>query len=129
MYNYSINLIYRDLKDEKSDTQYRKELLDVFAMSEYTEEIIFKQDLLYKEVKEEYKEIIQLIKETDRLAFIRKFDEYDAFMLLFSWEYFYEHHMLIKAILTKPHNKNNVSLCKQNLFEKIKSNNEIKNNI
>lgn len=123
MYNYSINLIYRNLKDEKSDTQYRKELLDVFAMSEYTEEIIFKQDLLFKEVKEEYKEIIELIKETDRLALIRKFDEYDAFMLLFSWEYFHENHLLIKAILSKPVNKTNVSLCKQNLLNKIKSNN------
>jgi len=36
MYNYSINLSYR----EKDDTTYRKELLDCFHMNEYNDDIV-----------------------------------------------------------------------------------------
>ena len=35
MYNYSIKTTYLDLDDEKQDTQFRKELLDVFGVKEY----------------------------------------------------------------------------------------------
>ena len=34
MYNYSINLTYLDIDDDKQDTQYRKELLDVFDIKQ-----------------------------------------------------------------------------------------------
>ena len=38
MYNYSINLTYLDIDDDKQDTQYRKELLDVFDIKQYEHE-------------------------------------------------------------------------------------------
>ena len=40
MYNYSINLTYLDIDDDKQDTQYRKELLDVFSIKHYEHETI-----------------------------------------------------------------------------------------
>ena len=40
MYNYSINLTYLDIEDDKQDTQYRKELLDVFDIKQYEHETI-----------------------------------------------------------------------------------------
>ena len=53
MYNYSPVLSYRT----KSDTVYRKELLDCFNMTEYSDEINKKMDILYNSVKEYYSEI------------------------------------------------------------------------
>ena len=39
MYNYSIKTTYLDLDDEKQDTQFRKELLDVFGVKGYNEQL------------------------------------------------------------------------------------------
>lgn len=100
MYNYSVKLTYKNLDEEHCDTQYRKELLDVFSMKEYNEEMLKKQDELFKHVKGEYTEIINHIICNDRLSLIRKVNENDAFMILFSWDYFYDNHNLISAILT-----------------------------
>ena len=85
MYNYSVKLTYKNLDEEHCDTQYRKELLDVFSMKEYDEEMLKKQDELFKHVKGEYTEIINHIISNDRLSLIRKVNENDAFMILFSW--------------------------------------------
>ena len=105
MYNYSVKLTYKNLDEEHSDTQYRKELLDVFSMKEYNEEMLKKQDELFKHVKGEYTEIIKNIISNDRLSLIRKVNENDAFMILFSWDYFYDNHNLINAILTNKDRK------------------------
>ena len=101
MYNYSLKLKYKTVSEEETDTQYRKEVLDVFYMKEYNEEIIRKQDLLFDRIKDEYSEITKCIMNTDRLALIRNVNECDAFMILFSWDYFYDNHKLIRAILKK----------------------------
>ena len=55
MYNYSINTTYLDLKDEeKQDTQYRKELLEVFMVSEYKHKTIMDSiDFCFKKYGEQ----------------------------------------------------------------------------
>lgn len=105
MYNYSIKLQYKNLDEDHSDTQYRKELLDVFSLKEYNEEIIKKQDTLFQQLKDEYTEITKCVINNDRLALIRNVSENDAFMILFSWDYFYENHNLIRAILNNKDRK------------------------
>lgn len=105
MYNYSIKLQYKNLDEDHSDTQYRKELLDVFSLKEYNEEIIKKQDTLFQQLKDEYTEITKCVINNDRLALIRNVSENDAFMILFSWDYFYDNHNLISAILNNKDRK------------------------
>ena len=122
MYNYSLQLTYKNLDEEHSDTQYRKELLDVFYMKEYDEEMLKKQDVLFEKVKEEYGEIINYIINNDRLALIRNVSENDAFMILFSWDYFYDNHNLISAIL-KNKDRKIIEQLKQKLINIILKNN------
>jgi len=122
MYNYSIELKYKNLDIEDSDTQYRKEVLAVFSMKEYNQDMIKKQDTLFNVLKEEYKEIIKCIMNNDRLALIRNVNENDAFMILFSWDYFYDNRNLIRAILKKD-NKNVIDNLKQKLKNIILKNN------
>ena len=87
MYNYSIKLDYINRSDDETDTQYRKEILAVFDLKEYSNEIIEKQDLLFSKVEKEYDEILEYLKKNDRLALIRNITKKDCFMILFSWEY------------------------------------------
>ena len=118
MYNYSIQLNYKNLSDDASDTQYRKEVLDVFSMNEYSEDMIKKQDALFEQLKDEYSEITKCIMNNDRLALIRNVSENDAFMILFSWDYFYDNHLLLQAILGNA-SKDKIKLMKDKLFLKI----------
>lgn len=97
MYNYSINLSYR----ESDDTRYRKELLACFYMEEYGDELINRIGKLYEEVKDYYKNIITAIKPKHPLSPFKSVEDTDCFMFLFAWEYFYETHQLLVAI----HNK------------------------
>ena len=122
MYNYSINLNYKNITDNDSDTQYRKEVLEVFSMKEYNQDIIKKQDDLFNELKEEYSQIIKCIMNNDRLALIRNVSDNDAFMILFSYDYFYDNHNLIRAILTKA-DKKTIDMLKQKLINIILKNN------
>jgi len=122
MYNYSLQLTYKHLDDELSNTQYRKELLDVFSLNEYNEEMIKKQDILFNQLKNEYSEISNCIINNDRLALIRNINENDAFMILFSWDYFYDNHNLICAILTNQ-DRNTINELKQQLINIILKNN------
>ena len=121
MYNYSIDLTYKNLEGDASDTQYRKELLEVFSMSEYNAEMIYKQDVLYESLKSDYTQIIKCIFENDYLALMRKIDGKSCFMILFSWEYFYDNHLLIKAILSKD-TVENINKLKELLINKILEN-------
>ena len=54
MYNYSLKLTYPN----ENDTVYRKELLEAFHLTEYTDQINRYIDNLYEEVKENYTDII-----------------------------------------------------------------------
>ena len=118
MYNYSIKLDYINRSDDETDTQYRKEILAVFDLKEYSNEIIEKQDLLFSKVKKEYDEILEYLKKNDRLALIRNITKKDCFMILFSWEYFYHNHLLLQAILGNA-SKDKIKLMKNKLFLKI----------
>ena len=97
MYNYSLNLAYQK---NDSDTQYRKELLDAFKLKIYTEEINTKILSLFKENKNFFTEIIECIKndKTNKLSLISNSDDIFFFTMLFSWEYFYHTHELLKSI-------------------------------
>lgn len=118
MYNYSIKLDYINRSDDETDTQYRKEILAVFDLKEYSNEIIEKQDLLFSKVKKEYDKILEYLKKNDRLALIRNITKKDCFMILFSWEYFYHNHLLLQAILGNA-SKDKIKLMKDKLFLKI----------
>ena len=97
MYNYLVNLSYRD----KNDTVYRKELLECFYMTEYTDEINNKIRDLYTTVEKYYKDITHIIKNKNSSTFFASLDEPACFTILFSWEYFHEHHQLLVEIYNK----------------------------
>ena len=88
MYNYSINLSYR----EKDDTTYRKELLDCFHMNEYNDNIVKNIGTLYSTIKDEIGDIIAAIKPHHPLTPFNGVEDSDCFMFLFAWEYFFELH-------------------------------------
>jgi|TARA_B100000795_G_scaffold93235_2_gene68226 hypothetical protein len=114
MYNYLLELTYKDID---SDEVYRNELLDVFGLSEYNDEVNKNIDNLYTEHAEFFKDVIISIRKHNRLSMVRELDENTAFMFLFSWEYFYETHEVLKAI-----NSNHDTLIKkQILLDKILS--------
>jgi hypothetical protein len=122
MYNYSIDLTYRI---KNSDRQYRNEILAVFNVKEYNEEIIDKQEKLLEKVESFYIDILDLVKTNDRLALIRNINKNDCFCLLFSWDYFFENHSLLKAIFNKENKE--VINTKKDILKKVilKSNNVI----
>jgi hypothetical protein len=97
MYNYSINTTYLDLKDEeKQDTQYRKELLEVFMVSEYKHKTITDSiDFCFKKYGEQtqIKLILEELIKNSRLPF--GLDQITAFTMLFSFENFYHFHKAI----------------------------------
>ena len=96
MYNYSINTTYLDIKEEEQDTQYRKELLKVFMISEYTHKKVMKSiDFCFKiygEQKQVKIILAELIKHS-KLPF--ELDQATAFTMLFSFENFYHFHKAI----------------------------------
>ena len=115
MYNYSLKLIYPN----ENDTVYRKELLEAFHLTEYTDQINDYIDNLYEEVKEHYIDVIKCLSENDPLAQFRKRDTDGCFMILFSWQYFYDNHEFLRAIFTK---SDDILVRKATLINKILSN-------
>ncbi len=115
MYNYSLKLTYPN----ENDTVYRKELLEVFHLKEYTDEINHYIDKLYDKVKADYTDIIKCLHENDPLMRFRNTDTEGCFMILFSWQYFYDNHQLLQAIFTK---SDDILVRKTNLINKIISN-------
>jgi len=115
MYNYSLKLTYRD----QNDTVYRKELLEAFFLKEYTDKINKLIDDLYKSTLGEYSDIIKCLHENDTLTALGGLDESVSFMILFSWEYFYENHALLQSIIKK---SDDILVKKTALIDKIISN-------
>jgi hypothetical protein len=105
-YNIDISCNYRELKnDEESDLVYRKNLIEVFNLQndimndDLFEKMSSSVDKLkdYLEEKDLYKHIEELVKRASK-SFI--FEDYKiGFMLLFSYDFFDEFHILIKQIL------------------------------
>jgi uncharacterized coiled-coil DUF342 family protein len=114
MYNYSLKLTYRDVD---SDTTYRKELLEVFDIKKYNAEINNRIDTLHAKHGEFFKDIVECIKKNDKLSIVRDLDDKTCFMILFSWEYFYETHEILGLINTNV----DFAVKKQILLDKILS--------
>ena len=93
MYNYSIKLIYLKLDDKKQDTQFRKELLDVFGVPEYRHKTFMATiDTIYNKYKnnKQLEEILNEVKNNCRFPF--ELDQATAFTMMFSFENFYLFH-------------------------------------
>lgn len=93
MYNYSIKTTYLDLKDEKQDTQFRKELLDVFDVPEYSHKTFMTTiDSLYNKYKNN-KQMINILKVAmNNCDFPIELDQATAFTTMFSFHNFYLFH-------------------------------------
>lgn len=119
MYNYSLKLTYRD----QDDTIYRKEILETFDLKVYTDEINKCIDELYKLHKEHYHDIVKSIREYHPMALVGlafgKMKDEECFMLLFSWDYFYENHQYLHSIIN---NLDDILVRKNTLIDKIISN-------
>jgi hypothetical protein len=108
MYNYSIITTYLDIRDEKQDTQYRKELLDVFNIEQYDHQTIMQ---CMKIIFEKYKlhnqviNILQTLIENET-KFPIELDQETAFMMMFSFENFYFFHKALVE-LERDENINN----------------------
>jgi hypothetical protein len=105
MYNYSINTTYLDIEDEKQDTQYRKELLDVFNIEEYRHESIMN---CMTNIFEKYgtnKQVVNILKTLieNETKFPIDLTQETAFMMLFSFQNFYFFH---KALCDLERNEN-----------------------
>lgn len=93
MYNYSIKTTYLDLDDEKQDTQFRKELLDVFGVKEYCHKTFMETiDTIYNKYKNN-KQVENILKEVkNNCHFPFELDQATAFTTLFSFQNFYLFH-------------------------------------
>ena len=113
MYNYSINLTYLDIDDDKQDTQYRKELLDVFEIKEYKHEIIMTSiDTIYDKFKQ-HKQVNNILQELIKNnSFPFEIDKKTAFTMLFSFENFYFSHNAFQHL-------ERISNIEKNLYDKI----------
>jgi hypothetical protein len=119
MYNYSLNLTYRD----NNDTVYRKEILETFNLKEYSNKINEEIDNLYEIHKNYYIDIIKSIQEYHPMALASlafgKMKDKECFMVLFSWDYFYENHQYLHSIIN---NLDDILVRKNTLIDKIISN-------
>ena len=116
MYNYSLNLTYRDFPD---DAQYRKELLQVFGLTSYDSELTRKIEKLYFLHPHYFDEAIHYLQETSSLSYLLEGKE-DCFLLLFTYSNFLETHRYLGEILSKG---DNIAVKKQHLLDHLKRNN------
>ena len=94
MYNYSIITTYLDIRDEKQDTQYRKELLDVFNIEQYDHQTIMQSMKIIFEKYKLHNQIINILQTLikNETKFPIELDQETAFMMMFSFENFYFFH-------------------------------------
>ena len=93
MYNYSIKTTYLDLKDEEQDTQFRKELLDIFGVPEYRHKTFMTTiDTIYNKYKNN-KQMINILKVAmNNCDFPIELDQATSFTTMFSFHNFYLFH-------------------------------------
>ena len=114
MYNYSIKTTYLDLDEQfEQDTQYRKELLDVFGVTEYSHETFMNSiDSMFQKM-EDNKQLATILDEVIKnCCFPFKLDQTAAFTMMFSFENFYFFH---KALCDLERN----STINDELYDKI----------
>ena len=107
MYNYNLNLTYQK---NSNDMVYQKELLEVFNIKNYNDNIMTKNiEHLYEKVQNHFPEIIKEFIKVSPFPF--QLPDKNMFQLLFSWEHFNALHLFLREIYTKQKiNKNDNSL-------------------
>lgn len=111
MYNYSLNLTYYTSND---DDIYRKELLQVFNLQEYNNDIIIKNIINIIPIIDPYFEpIYKLMNEKNQFPFT--LDKQTCIILLFDWKHFYLFHECLKEIKC-----NNITNSIQILLNELK---------
>lgn len=106
MYNYSVNVHYKNVK--YNDNLYRKQLLEVFELKEYDDDVISKKmKQLYNKIKDysQIKQIITLLKQFKyaKIFIVNEEEENLYLIFMFSFEYFDLFHNCLKEL-----NKDNV---------------------
>lgn len=111
MYNINIILTYHEKKD---DTLYRKEFLSVFSLPSYDNKILLEQEKIFNTIKHNnnFKTIIKILKEKAN-PWPFKLDDMNAFLVLFSYDYFYLTHNMLREY----HSSKNIS---QDIVNKYK---------
>lgn len=110
MYNYTINLTYRETDD---DGIYRSELLKCFNI-ETIDNIEPEILSIYNEYGEKYNTILDKLKKNTHSVF-SSMSCRSLFFVLFAWEYFNENHKLLQAL----HYNKDVDNAIKNLLNKI----------
>ena len=113
MYNYSTTLRYREYDN---DTFYRKELLDCFNQTGYDDDISKIIDQLYNKYREKYNNILSSLKDTGNILFT-SLPNSSLFMVLFSWDYWFENHIYLQSL--QKGDVNEINLRENELLNKI----------
>jgi hypothetical protein len=116
MYNFSINV---DYKNDDDDESYRDFFIKVFNISDYNSETIFKTlDWIISEYSknENFMEVIRMSKS--------KYNESEnihALMYLFSWDHFDLFHLFLRSLKNNTNNDNILLELKKLLCGDIES--------
>ena len=119
MYDFNINLTYHQ-KD--NDTLFRKEMLDVFKLKKFSNDINKQVETLYHKYKnnKQVKNIINSMKKDPKFKKFQLFgnpDDITYFIILFSFDYFY----LIHKCLQDLNNNNKINENNyENLYKNVK---------
>ena len=112
MYNYSYTLTYRKAPN---DTQYRKELLGVFGLTEYSSDLASNIEKLYTDMPHHFSEILAKLPKTSGISKLLV-TEKSLFFLLFCWENFQDTHRYLGEIMS---NNTNIINEKERLIEHL----------
>ena len=99
MYNYSSDIEYMKVQN---DTIYRKDFLKAFQKDKFEyKEINNIQEKLFDKFKtnDKLKKIIKFIKEKAN-PFPIMITDFECFVIMFSYQYFYMTHLVLKDLLT-----------------------------
>ena len=95
MYDTTLTLTYTDIQDEElSNEKYQSEILLVFGIPEYT-------DNLHEHITKLFKELDYPMDDILKNVFTFSNDPEILFMILFSYEYFKYTHAFLVQVLTK----------------------------
>ena len=101
MYDYSANLTYTTLNNNKRDGMYKKEFLNLFGLEFYNGEVIMKT---IGEINEKYKDNEKLIKILDKTRKHKLISMYtdgsikNVYFLLFSYDYMNLFHKCLQEL-------------------------------
>jgi len=112
MYNYSLKLTYHDMD---SDDIYRKELLQVFNLKEYSDNAISEKiKYIIPIIASRFGEIFEELQKMNKFPF--PLDDHLCITLLLSWEYFHLFHKCIGEI-----KENKITDSITNLLNELKN--------